>query len=162
MRFLTTRTLCVLAVTAMGMTVVAPAAFAAPNRNITVVIGTLTCLDTEDWGDDETLLRVWIPMDAGKVRLREFGKVMNAGKLRTFRINQAITYNPANGAWGDGSSAVSPPDGGLGLELLDEDRPPVDLDDPLGVQFISANQTGRGIVNFQANGASYQLTYEVR
>jgi len=140
----------------------APTAGAAPNRNVTIVIGTLTCLDTEDWGDDEALLRVWTPMPEGRVRLKEFRKSMNAAGKRTFRINQAFTYNPANAAGGDGLTAVSPPDGALGLELLDEDNPPLDLDDALGVQFISASQVGRGQVAFQANGANYQLTYEVR
>jgi hypothetical protein len=148
-------------VIALGL-VCSPSAAAAPNRNVTIVIGTLTCLDTEDWGDDETLLRVWTPMPQGRVRLKEFRKSMNASGKRTFRINQAFTYNPANAAWGDGMSAVSPPDGALGLELLDEDNPPLDLDDALGVQFISASQVGRGQVAFQANGANYQLTYEVR
>lgn len=161
MRRLPATMLSAFAMSLMGMTVVAPPAHAAPNRNVTVTIGTLTCLDTEDWGDDEALLRVWTPLPGGKVRLKEFRKAMNSGKLRTFRINQSLTYNPANGAWGDGSSAVMPPDGALGLELLDEDGP-MDIDDSLGVQFISASQPGRGMVNFQANGASYQLTYEVR
>ncbi len=150
----------------MGLSVLAaigaPPAVAAPNKNVTFTIGTLTCLDTEDWGDDEALLRVIIPMPGQRIRFKEFTKVMNASDARTFVINQKFTYNPAKVAWGDGSSPYSPLDGGLGIELFDQDNPPTDLDDSLGTQVISASQVGKGTLTFQADGANYQLTYEVK
>ena len=151
---------------ALGLTGVigmaATPAAAAPNRNVTITIGTLTCFETEDFGDDETLLRAIIPRPGNAISFKEFSKSMNASKARTFVINQKITYNPAKGAWGDGSSPYSPLDGGLGLELFDQDNPPMDMDDSLGTQTISTSTTGKGVLNFEANGARYQLTYEVK
>lgn len=131
-------------------------------RSITVTLGTLTCFKTEDFGDDEVLLRAVIPMPGQRIMFREFKKSMNAGKAKTFVINTPISYVPSQATWGDGSSAYSPPNGALGLELIDQDNPPVDMDDSLGTQFISPDQVGKGILNFQGGGASYQLTYEVR
>jgi len=131
-------------------------------RSVTVTLGTLTCFKTEDFGDDEVLLRAVIPMPGQRIMFREFNKSMNAGKAKTFVINTPISYVPSQATWGDGSSAYSPPNGSLGLELFDQDNPPVDMDDSLGTQFISPDQVGKGILNFQGGGASYRLTYEVR
>ena len=103
---------------------------------------TLDCNWTEDWtGADETLVKVYA------ARYQEYYRPMNNGE--TWDLNYDAFFLPG--------SRVK-------VEVWDKDLgfwP--DPDDLLGVHFVNSAQVGQGQkqATFNADGASYTLTYEV-
>jgi hypothetical protein len=100
----------------------------------------LTCEQTEDWtGADEVLMKVY-----GQ-RYGEYARPMNNGD--TWDINLGVEFTSR-----------------MRVEVWDKDLAfwP-DPDDLLGVHYINDIQVGQGLksVAFNADGASYVLTYEV-
>jgi hypothetical protein len=100
----------------------------------------LTCEETEDWtGADETLIKVY------GTRYTEYYRPMNNGE--TWDINIDVEFSDR-----------------ARVEVWDKDLGHwPDPDDLLGIHFINRVQAGQGqkSATFNADGASYVLTYEV-
>lgn len=144
------------------MDVIKKDSLTAPNRDVTVTLLTLTCVNQEDWtGNDDIQLNVYIPQPNKRVLSPNFDhRAMNEDDATTWAINESFTYNPSLGSWGDGSSAKSPKNGSVGVEVLELDF--ADPNDLLGPQFIDPNKMGPGVLRLETSGAMYQLTYDVR